>query len=179
MASWFIIIQLFCRQKFNKAVSPGPSQKTEQQVKPADGSSQQQQVSLPNNDDKNPQPLHAPLNHRAIGDPLQSVNQPAIEEANENNIRFAQQNGNIVPVGANEGKEGELQDSLPLPYDLQKNQNEVENVAANVDTKLDKTNDADVDDEQMGQVIPPPDQRNERVDEKKSSLSPPNQQTPS
>lgn len=148
-------------------------------MKPADGSSQQQQVSLPNNDDKNPQPLHAPLNHHAIGDPLQSVNQLAIDEANENNIHFAQKNGNIVPVGANEGKEGELQDSLPLPYDLQKNQNEAEDVAGNVETKLIKTNDADVDDEQMRQVIPPPNQKNERVDENKSSSSPPILQAPS
>ena len=75
---------------------------------------QQQQVSPPTNDDKNPQPLYAPaVAQQTIEDPLQS-NEQRVNEMN--NVRFAQKNGNIVPVGPNELKEAEV---LPLPYDLQ------------------------------------------------------------
>lgn len=98
-------------------------QKTDQQAKsglPGNleqpvGPSQQQQVSPPNNDDKNPQPLHAPLAHHAIGDPLQSNEQRLNEETNDVDVQFAQKNGNIVPVGPNEAKDGEV---LQRPVDV-------------------------------------------------------------
>lgn len=150
------------------------SQRTEQQgAKPAAGSSQQQQVSPPSNSAKNPQPLHAPRNHHAIGDPLESGNQLANEDVNESKIRFAQKNGNIVPVGVNEGKDGESQNSLPLPL--------LYNSQVNSQKKLadEAKDDENPDEEQLKQVIPPPNQINENVVDKKVSSNSPNLEVPS
>lgn len=159
-------------------MKPGAAARDEQLVEP----SQQQQVSRPSNDDKSPQPLHAPRNHYAIGDPLKSNEQRMNEEANEfNDVRFAQKNGNIVPVGPNELKEGELRDSLPLPYDLQeRRQKKAEDPPAAEDAQIESDRaagkDENVDEEQMRQVLPPPNQNNERIDKKSSSNSPGNEE---
>ena len=72
-----------------------------------------------------------------------------------NNVRFAQMNGNIVPVGPNEMKEAEV---LPLPYDLQEKRQGKEN---------------NRNEEQLRQVIPPPNQNNEKFSGKKSSSNSP------
>ncbi|KAK2585396.1 hypothetical protein KPH14_010070 [Odynerus spinipes] len=83
-----------------------------------------QQVSRPNNDDDmNPEPLHAPRKHHAIGDALSDErNAPedqddALPNQQESDVRFASQNDNIIPVGPGEVKE-DLPNFRPLPYDL-------------------------------------------------------------
>lgn len=138
--------------------------------------SQKQQVSPPTNDVKNPQPLNAPVVQQTIEDNLQS-NEQRVNEMN--NVRFAQMNGNIVPVGPNEMKEAEV---LPLPYDLQEKRQGKENNQPVIDDnqiESDKMIERDEDrnenrnEEQLRQVIPPPNQNNEKFSGKKSSSNSP------
>ncbi|XP_076481699.1 uncharacterized protein LOC117161202 isoform X3 [Bombus vancouverensis nearcticus] len=120
---------------------------------------QQQQVSPPTNDDKNPQPLYAPFAQQTIEDPLQS-NEQRVNEIN--NVRFAQKNGNIVPVGPNELKEAEV---LPLPYDLQEKRQRKEGdqfVNDQIQIEINK---------ELRQVIPPPNQINDKFNDKRSSTN--------
>lgn len=82
-------------------------------------------VSRPNNDgEMNPEPLHAPdRNHHAIGDTLsdeknaQDDQDDTLPNQEQSDVRFAPQNGNIIPVGPSEVKE-DLPGYQPLPYDL-------------------------------------------------------------
>lgn len=149
-------------------------------IKSPIGPSQQQQVSPPNNGDKNPQPLHAPIEHHAIGDPLQSNEQRVNDETNEfNDVQFAQKNGNIIPVGPNDPKEGELRDSLPLPYNVhEKRQKKLDIQPMVVETQVENDKVENSDEEQLKRVIPPPNQANERIDDKKSSSSSPGNEIP-
>lgn len=167
-----------------KATSPGSSVANPQAVasqaksgeeenadKPVDRS-QQQQVSPPTNDVKNPQPLNAPVAQQTIEDTLQS-NEQRVNEMN--NVRFAQMNGNIVPVGPNEMKEAEV---LPLPYDLQEKRQRKENDQPVIDDNQIESDkmiekDENRNEEQLRQVIPPPNRNNEKFGEKKSSSNSP------
>ncbi|XP_016910033.1 Golgi integral membrane protein 4 isoform X3 [Apis cerana] len=90
-----------------------------------------------------------------------------------------QMNGNIVPVGPNEMKEAEV---LPLPYDLQEKRQRKENDQPVIDDnqiESDKVIERDEDrnenrnEEQLRQVIPPPNQSNEKFDGKRSSSNSP------
>lgn len=151
-----------------QAVASQPKSGEEENAEKPVDRSQQQQVSPPTNDVKNPQPLNAPVAQQTVEDTLQS-NEQRVNEMN--NVRFAQMNGNIVPVGPNEMKE---QDVLPLPYDLQEKRQRKENDQPVIDdNRIDKTieKDENRNEEQLRQVIPPPNQNNEKFDEKKSSSS--------
>lgn len=79
-----------------------------------------------------------------------------------NNVRFAQKNGNIVPVGPNELKEAEV---LPLPYDLQEKRQRKEGdqfVNDQIQIEINK---------ELRQVIPPPNQINDKFNDKHSSTN--------
>ena len=123
--------------------------------------SQQQQVSPQTSDDKNPQPLNAPVAQQTIEDPLLSNEQRPNEM---NDVQFAQKNGNIVPVGPNEMKEADV---LPLPYDLQENRQRKESERSVTDVNQIESN------KELRQVIPPPNQIDDSLDDKKSSSNPP------
>ncbi|XP_017755879.1 PREDICTED: Golgi integral membrane protein 4-like isoform X1 [Eufriesea mexicana] len=169
------------KKSLRKATSPGPSVVNPQaapQTKSADlGSaaqpvdqSQQQQVSPPTADDKNPQPLYAPVTQDMIEDPLQSNEQRANEV---NNFQFALKNGNIVPVGPNEIKKAEV---LPLPYDLEeRRQKKADDQSVIDDVQIENNNvierDENRDDEKLRQVLPPPKQNYEKYNDNKSSTN--------
>ncbi|XP_076481700.1 uncharacterized protein LOC117161202 isoform X4 [Bombus vancouverensis nearcticus] len=96
---------------------------------------------------------------QTIEDPLQS-NEQRVNEIN--NVRFAQKNGNIVPVGPNELKEAEV---LPLPYDLQEKRQRKEGdqfVNDQIQIEINK---------ELRQVIPPPNQINDKFNDKRSSTN--------
>lgn len=157
------------------ATSPGPSVANPQpsQARSADvenagqqpvDRSQQQQVSPQTSDDKNPQPLNAPVAQQTIEDPLLSNEQRPNEM---NDVQFAQKNGNIVPVGPNEMKEAEV---LPLPYDLQEKSQKKESEQFFTNVNQIESN------KELRQVIPPPNQIDDSLGDKKSSSnSPPNE----
>ena len=126
--------------------------------------SQQQQVSPQTSDDKNPQPLNAPVAQQTIEDPPLSNEQRPNEM---NDVQFAQKNGNIVPVGPNEMREAEV---LPLPYDLQEKRQSKESERSVTDANQIESN------KELRQVIPPPNQVDDRLgDGKSSSNSPANE----
>ncbi|XP_012342595.1 Golgi integral membrane protein 4 isoform X4 [Apis florea] len=86
-----------------------------------------------------------------------------------------QMNGNIVPVGPNEMKEAEV---LPLPYDLQEKRQRKENDQPVIDDNQIESDkmiekDENRNEEQLRQVIPPPNRNNEKFGEKKSSSNSP------
>ncbi|XP_050492488.1 Golgi integral membrane protein 4-like isoform X4 [Bombus huntii] len=96
---------------------------------------------------------------QTIEDPLQS-NEQRVNEIN--NVRFAQKNGNIVPVGPNELKEAEV---LPLPYDLQeKRQRKGGDQFVNDQIQIEIN-------KELRQVIPPPNQINDKFNDKRSSTN--------
>ncbi|CAD1478107.1 unnamed protein product, partial [Heterotrigona itama] len=151
-----------------RATSPGPSVANPRpsQARSADvenagqqpvDRSQQQQVSPQTSDDKNPQPLNAPIAQQTIEDPLLSNEQRPNEM---NDVQFAQKNGNIVPVGPNEMKEAEV---LPLPYDLQEKHQRKESEQSVTDVNQIESN------KELRQVIPPPNQIDDRLVDRKSS----------
>ncbi|XP_036149471.1 Golgi integral membrane protein 4 isoform X1 [Monomorium pharaonis] len=94
-------------QKEDSQPIPAPQQQQQQQ---------QQQVSAP-------RPAYVSHDHRAVGGATPSVEKPFNDDTNEpvNNIRFALQNGNVVPAGPSEVKEiGEQHE--PSANDLQQKQ---------------------------------------------------------
>ncbi|XP_070525313.1 Golgi integral membrane protein 4 isoform X2 [Cardiocondyla obscurior] len=96
------------------SVSQSALQKEDSQPIPAP--QQQPQVSAP-------QPSYVSHDHRAVGEATPSVGKTLNDDANEpaNDIRFVQQNGNIVPAGPSEVKEmGEQHE--PSANDLQQKQ---------------------------------------------------------
>ncbi|XP_015177197.1 PREDICTED: Golgi integral membrane protein 4-like [Polistes dominula] len=100
-------------------------QEQQEQQQQQQAQQQNMQVSRPNNDDEmNSEPLPAPRNHHAIGDALsneknmQDEQDDALPNQEQSNVRFAPENGNIIPVGPSEMKEDQQQKILPLPYDL-------------------------------------------------------------
>ncbi|XP_071570106.1 uncharacterized protein [Temnothorax nylanderi] len=97
------------------SVSQSALQKEDSQPIPAP-QQQQQQVSAP-------QPPYVSHDRRAVGGATPSVEKTLNDDANEpaNDIRFVQQNGNIVPAGPGEVKEiGEQRE--PSANDLQQKQ---------------------------------------------------------
>ncbi|XP_011864652.1 PREDICTED: Golgi integral membrane protein 4-like isoform X2 [Vollenhovia emeryi] len=97
------------------SVSQSALQKEDSQPIPAP-QQQQQQVSAP-------QPPYVSYDHRAVGGATPSVEKALNDDVNEpaNDIRFVQQNGNIVPAGPGEVKEnGEQRE--PSANDLQQRQ---------------------------------------------------------
>lgn len=124
------------------SVSQSALQKEDSQPIPAP-QQQQQQVSV----------LQPYVSHdrRAVGEAAPSVEKTLNDDANEpaNDIRFVQQNGNIVPAGPSEVKEiGEQ----PSANDLQ--QKEQKDVVERPNIIDEKKN--DLEEEQRKQVMSPP-----------------------
>ncbi|XP_066601674.1 Golgi integral membrane protein 4-like isoform X1 [Prorops nasuta] len=143
-------------KKSCKVTSQGPSpanlakpDEGEQQIRPQQQQQQQQQVSRPSNVDVNPQPLHAPRDHHAIGDAL--ISNEKLNDENQNSISragFALQDGNIVPVDPKENHA-----ALPLPYDFKEKQKKYNEQGGNDhENKYGQIK----DDEQPKQVLAPP-----------------------
>lgn len=126
------------------SVSQSALQKEDSQPIPAP-QQQQQQVSAP-------QPYMA-HDRRAVGGATPSVEKTLNDDANEpaNDIRFVQQNGNIVPAGPGEVKEiGEQRE--PSANDLQQKQQK--NVVERPNVIDEERN--DLEEEQRKQVMSPP-----------------------
>lgn len=127
------------------SVSQSALQKEDSQPIPAP-QQQQQQVSVL-------QPPYVSHDHRAVGDAVPSVEKTLNDDANEpaNDIRFVQQNGNIVPAGPSEVKEiGEQHE--PSANDLQQKQQK--DVVERPNVIDEKKN--DLEEEQRKQVMSPP-----------------------
>lgn len=153
--------------------------------------SSQQQVSRPSDElqgGQNPQPLQAPQNHRHLDDTDNTVHNGKAnknDNANNNNnnnyknddslpneqksdVRFESRNGNIVPVGPNDGRD---QYALPIPYENQEQQrlNNEQQQPAPAKQQQQQVIDSQQDEvEQPKQVLAPPNNVQEKPNVEKS-----------
>lgn len=127
------------------SVSQSALQKEDSQPIPAPQQQQQQQVSAP-------QPLYVSRDHRAVGRTTPSVEKTLNDDANEpaNDIRFVQQNGNIVPAGPGEVKEVGEQREPSANDSQQKQQKDVVERPSVIDEEKNG-----LDEEQRKQVMSP------------------------
>lgn len=172
----------------NSPDNTGVDHEQQQEVHHQQAGQQSQQVSRPNNDDEmNPEPLHAPRNHHAIGDILsnekniQDDQDDTLPNQEQSDVRFAPQNGNIIPVGPSEVKE-DTPNYQPIPYDLRdkrakKNEGgNLDDVAEDELEKNDKDMDIEGNQNQQKQVLAPPKQSSKDPTEVENEIQ--NEQSP-
>lgn len=128
-----------------------------------------QQVSSPRKAESNLHPQSELRERQPVIDNLR--NEPNDEEQpneSQNNVNFAQKDGNIVPVGPEEQYN---QHFLPLPYALVQEKDNNKGVA---ESKIGKVAD-NVGDEPEKSVLAPPNKRNVEDEPEKNVLAPPNE----